>query len=114
MIYEEFQSFLESRRVDVHGHIKESSFLLLWTLSDLKDELCGTWLVEVILQKTYDLMELDTIFAVEHILELRVEQDIASVVRVLQSVLLDVLPECCYYLCSRFFLDTQNLMEFVT
>ena len=67
----------------------------------------GNWfgLIQMLVQKCDYLMELDSLITAKEILQLAIQIDKASILSVLQSVLLDVLPEGCDDMRSRLLLN---------
>ena len=106
VVNEKFEGFLKLWRVNINCHVKKSRLFFLRALLNLKYKLGRPRLEQVVFQKTNDLVEFDSIIAVENILELWVKYDEASIFRVLKPILLYVLPESSYYFCPCFFLDT--------
>ena len=95
-------------------HVEISLFILCAILLDLKHKLCWSTIIQVILEHAYDLVEFNSFFAPKDFLQFTVENDEASIIRVLQSVLLNVLPESSNYFRPRVFLNAEDLLQLLT
>lgn len=60
------------------------------------------------LQKAHDLMELDLLLTTKNVLQLTAQVNKTSIIRILKSILLDVLPEGSHNSGTSFLANTEH------